>query len=202
MSVFRDRVVELRRVPARALKRHALNWRSHPPEQQAALQAALEQVGFAGALLARENEAGELELIDGHLRADLLPDQETPVLVLDVSAEEADQLLATHDAITALATINQAKFDALRAQLATRSPVLRETLAERHATPATTRAAVAGREQIDPDANERSQRQRRSRPTTIPETYELVVACADENDQRRLYERLAAEGYACRVLSL
>lgn len=32
--------------------------------------------------------------------------------------------------------------------------------------------------------------------------HQLLVACSDEADQRDLYERLAGEGYACRVLTL
>jgi len=32
------------------------------------------------------------------------------------------------------------------------------------------------------------------------ERFQILVTCADEADQRRLYERLAREGRACRVL--
>jgi hypothetical protein len=37
---------------------------------------------------------------------------------------------------------------------------------------------------------------------SIPESYELVVTCRDENDQRQLFVRLAGEGYDCRVLTM
>jgi hypothetical protein len=36
----------------------------------------------------------------------------------------------------------------------------------------------------------------------IRETYQIVVECRDEPEQRGLYERLAADGFKCRVLSL
>ena len=36
-------------------------------------------------------------LIDGHLRAETAPDMMVPVLVLDVTEEEADKLLLTLD---------------------------------------------------------------------------------------------------------
>jgi hypothetical protein len=36
----------------------------------------------------------------------------------------------------------------------------------------------------------------------IPESWQLVVECRGERDQRLLYERLTQEGYACRVLTL
>jgi len=34
------------------------------------------------------------------------------------------------------------------------------------------------------------------------ERFQILVTCTDEADQRRLYERLAREGRACRVLVL
>src|SRR5262249_19617649 len=96
---IRDRIKEFRRVPARDLVANAKNWRRHPEAQRKALRAVLEEIGFAGAALAREDEHGRLILIDGHLRADELSDDETPVpvLVLDVNEGEADKLLATYD---------------------------------------------------------------------------------------------------------
>lgn len=36
----------------------------------------------------------------------------------------------------------------------------------------------------------------------IPELYQVVVQCTDENDQRRLYERLTAEKRTCRLIVL
>ena len=36
----------------------------------------------------------------------------------------------------------------------------------------------------------------------IPELYQVVVQCNDENDQRRLYERLTAENRTCRLIIL
>ncbi len=54
----------------------------------------LAEIGFAGAVLAREMPDG-LMLVDGHLRAETAaPDQEIPVFVLDVTETKADKLLA------------------------------------------------------------------------------------------------------------
>ena len=36
----------------------------------------------------------------------------------------------------------------------------------------------------------------------LPELYQVLVQCRDEEDQRQLYERLQQEGYSCRVLTL
>src|SRR5881275_1574162 len=98
----RDRIVELKRIRAGDLKEHPGNWRRHPEHQRRALRALLSKIGYADALLARE-EDGHLVLVDGHLRRGLDPEQVVPVLVLDVSAEEADTLLATLDPLAALA---------------------------------------------------------------------------------------------------
>ena len=99
---MRDRVKELRRVPASELRANPKNWRTHPPAQEAALKGVLAEIGFADAMIARETEDG-LELIDGHLRREVMGDQEVPVLVLDVTQEEADKLLLTYDPLAAMA---------------------------------------------------------------------------------------------------
>jgi len=94
---IRDRIRELRRVKASELIPNPKNFRRHPKEQAAALRALLNEVGCADALLVRELSDGRLMIIDGHLRAETMPDQMVPVLVLDVNEAEADKLLATLD---------------------------------------------------------------------------------------------------------
>lgn len=110
--MIRDRIKSLRRVKAKELVPHPNNWREHPETQRAAMQAAFKEIGLADACLAREDENGTLHLIDGHLRADLNPEQKLPVLVLDVSEEEADKLLVTLDPLVHLATANLDKLAA------------------------------------------------------------------------------------------
>lgn len=92
----RDRVVELVRVRAGDLQAKPSNWRRHPDGQRSALRALLREIRCADALLARR-DGDHLVLIDGHVRRSLDQDQVIPVLVLDVSEEEADTLLATID---------------------------------------------------------------------------------------------------------
>jgi len=64
------------------------NWRRHPKAQADALRGLLSEIGYADALLARETPQG-LILIDGHLRAELTPDTKVPVLIVDLSEQEA-----------------------------------------------------------------------------------------------------------------
>lgn len=113
---LRDRVVGFERVPASSLRPHPENWRRHPKEQAAALRGVMREVGFAGAVLARRTEGGGLEIIDGHLRHELLGQQAVPVIVTDLTAEEARYLLAVHDPLAAMA---EADGDGLRRLLET-----------------------------------------------------------------------------------
>lgn len=110
---IRDRIKELRRVPAADLLPNPKNWRTHPKAQQDAMRGVLADIGYAGAALARETDDG-LMLIDGHLRAEVSTEAEIPVLILDVTEEEADKILATFDPISAMAGTDE---DALRGLL-------------------------------------------------------------------------------------
>jgi hypothetical protein len=112
---IRDRIRELRRVRAGDLIPNPKNWRTHPPAQRDALQGLLAEIGYADALLARETPEG-LVLIDGHLRAETTPDAEVPVLILDVTEEEASKILLTLDPLAAMAESDR---DALKDLLST-----------------------------------------------------------------------------------
>jgi DNA modification methylase len=114
---LRDRVVELQRVRSDELLPHPRNWRKHPRHQQSALRGLIDEVGFAGAALARRDADGRLVLIDGHLRRELLPGETLPVLVTDLTEAEGDLLLATFDPIGAMATQDDAAFQTLLASL-------------------------------------------------------------------------------------
>jgi DNA modification methylase len=124
----RDRIVDLRRVKAADLRENARNWRTHPPRQRAALRALLSEIGYADALLAREQD-GELVLVDGHLRRSLDPDQVVPVLVLDLTEEEADKLLLTLDPLAALAGPDPGRLSELLERVSSSSAAVRDLLA-------------------------------------------------------------------------
>lgn len=113
----RDRIVELRRVKASELVPHPKNWRTHNKKQRQALRALVGRLGFAGAELAVVMDDGRLMLIDGHLRAEAFPDAELPVLVTDLTMDEADALLATYDPISAMAGRDNEALSALMADV-------------------------------------------------------------------------------------
>ena len=127
---IRDRVRELRRVRAGDLTPNPKNWRTHPKAQADALRGILAEVGYADALLARELLDGSLVLVDGHLRAETTPDQEVPVLVLDINEAEADKLLLSLDPLAALAETNAVALDALLREVDTGSPELQQMYAD------------------------------------------------------------------------
>lgn len=127
---IRDRIKEFRRVPAKDLLPNPKNWRVHSEAQANALRGILADVGYVDALLARENGNGRLVLIDGHLRAETTPDMEVPVLVLDVTEEEADKILATFDPLAAMATADAEKLEALLSEIETDSEDLQAMLDE------------------------------------------------------------------------
>jgi hypothetical protein len=110
---FRNRIVGLEVVPASELAQHPQNWRLHPERQRSAMLSALETIGIADAVLAYRSERadGALTLIDGHLRRDLI--DKVPVLVTDLSDDEADMLLASHDVITTMAQRDESALAAL-----------------------------------------------------------------------------------------
>ena len=125
---IRDRIVDFRRVPASSLIPNPSNWRTHPEEQRAALAGVLESVGIVDAVIARETPEG-LELIDGHLRQETLTG-DIPVIVVDLNDEEAAEVLATFDPLTALAGIDAGKLEGLLDGLTSESEAVDKMLAD------------------------------------------------------------------------
>src|SRR5258708_5083700 len=125
---IRDRIKDVRRVKASELLRNPRNWGTHPAVQARALRALLTEIGYADALIARELPDGRLQLIDGHLRAETTPDAIVPVLVLDVSEEEADKLLLTLDPLAAMATADNDRLKVLLVATKTDDAAIQELL--------------------------------------------------------------------------
>jgi hypothetical protein len=147
---IRDRIIGLERVPASKLLPNPKNWRRHTDAQANALRGLLSEIGFAGALLARRTKKG-LMLIDGHLRAETAPDAKVPVLVLDVTEEEADKILATFDPLGAMAEADHEALRVLLEGISTESPDLQQLLDSLKGV-ADVHGAVAGYEKAGDDA--------------------------------------------------
>ena len=147
---IRDRIKKLIRVPASELIPNPRNWRLHPEEQQNALRGVLAEVGIADALIARETKDG-LQLIDGHLRADVDPSLEWPVLVLDVTEAEADKILLTHDPLANMAEADEKMLSQLLEEIETESADLQKMLDELP-TPAAVEIEITEDETPEPPA--------------------------------------------------
>ena len=88
----------------------------------------MDEIGYVDVLIARELPDGRLGLIDGHLRRDTTPDQEVPVIVVDVTEEEADKILATLDPLAAMAELDSERITLLLTTVQTNSEAVRELL--------------------------------------------------------------------------
>jgi len=186
---IRDRIKDLRRVRAGDLRPNPRNWRTHPQAQQDALRGVLAEVGYADALLARELPDGALELVDGHLRADLDPEQLVPVLVLDVDEAEAAKLLATLDPLAALAKADSPKLEALLRELQTQTPALQamlDGLAQEHGI----------KPNGEPTPDEAAKQE------AVLSQWAIIIECIDEDRQRQVFEHCRQQGFVCRLLSL
>jgi hypothetical protein len=115
-----DRIVELRRVRAGDLLPNPENWRTHGDDQMAALDGILGEVGIADAVLAfpadglgPDGDSSKLMLFDGHARTERDPEQLWPVIVTDLTLDEARLMLAVTDPLAAMAGANEARLNEL-----------------------------------------------------------------------------------------
>ena len=183
---IRDRIRELRRVKAAELRPNPRNWRTHPQNQRETLQGLLAEIGYADALLARELADGSLELLDGHLRAEATPDVEVPVLVVDLNDAEAAKLLALLDPLAGLADTDSDALASLLAEVETENEAVQRLLDDLLAN------GPPGEELAAEPPPE----------VPVPESFQVLVECESEQQQREVYERMIKDGFACRLLTL
>ena len=182
---IRDRIQDFRRVPAHSLLPNPKNWRVHNNRQRNILKGILAEMGYADALLVRELPDGSLQLLDGHLRAETTPNQKVPVLVLDLNDAEADKLLATLDPLAALADTDQTMLDDLLAQIETENVAVQEFL----------RSLTDVAQSYDCGSVDVPE-------VEIPEVYQILVTCKNEDEQREVFEQLTRDGRRCRMANL
>ncbi len=183
--MFRDRIKEFRRVKAKDLVPHDKNWRKHPQKQQQYLKGILKEVGYADALLARELPSGALQLLDGHLRAETTPNQEVPVLILDIDEKEAEKILAFLDPLTAFAETDHAMLSELLANMETENQEVKDLI---------TNMISQSAEETMFDSSSKS--------IPIPTCFQIIVQVGSEKEQRIVYEQLSKQGHACRIVNL
>ena len=179
----RNRIVRHVRVRAGELVPHELNPRVHSAGQRRALEKLYAEIGFARSLLAYALPDGRLKLIDGHLRAEMNPEQEVEVEVLDVNDAEARALLLAIDPLAQLAGYESDTLAELRRQAEQDSEAIKtlwETIEE---------AARKTKRDLDKAAE-------RDLP---PEQFFVLIECADEAEQLAMLRRFQKEGLRCQA---
>jgi hypothetical protein len=186
MNIIRNRIKAHRRVRAGDLIPHELNYRFHPANQRAALDALYHDIGFARSLLAYELPDGKLKLIDGHLRRDIDPDMEVDVEILDLTDAEARTLLLSLDPLADLALVQDQIHQRLMDLTPTDSTDLQALWKETQSI-------------IDSALEEKPAR---SSPNalTLEAQYHVLLTCRDEAHQTELLRRFQQEGITCKAL--
>ena len=191
---IRDRIKELRRVKAGDLVPHAENWRVHPHSQVAALRGVLDHVGYASALIVRELPDGTLQLIDGHLRAELTPEAIVPVLIVDLDEEEAKYVLLTHDPLGAMAGSDVDRLKALLQSVHSNDDAV-NALLEQVAGPRLWASLHPFHADLSEPSPERADKLREKWGTAIGQVWQIDrhrLVCSDSRDSGSL-KRLWAE---------
>lgn len=126
---WKNRIVGQGEQPASQFVAHPDNWRIHPPEQRAAMHAALTEVGWVQRVVVNRRTG---YLIDGHERVwQALANGDATVPFIEVDLDEAEEayVLATLDPIGAMAHGDQEKLDELLAAVETDSAAIGDMLA-------------------------------------------------------------------------
>ena len=185
---IRNRITRHVRARAGDLVPHELNPRIHREAQREALAAIIDEVGFARSLLAYALPDGRLKLIDGHLRADLHPDLEVDVEVLDVTDAEARALLLSLDPLSLLADYDTTVLNQLRQQTSTSSDALDNLWRSIDAAG----ASVA-------ESMEKARKAPGKEPPVV-EQFLILVECPTEKQQTDLLWRFQRMGLKCKAL--
>jgi DNA modification methylase len=197
---FRNRVIGLRWVRAGDLKKNPKNWRDHPEQQRQAVSWSYKRIGNYDRLLVRELADGRLELLDGHLRQDLAPDSVVPVLVISVTDEEADLILATHDPLVGMAEANPERLEALFATLRPGSEVIDQILKDTAGKEIWQRLHPSEVQEIDvsPDLAEQLQAKWNTKFGQLHRAGPHRIICGDSIDETtvaRLFEDVSPRSF-------
>jgi len=106
-NALRSRIVGSGMVDPKELRANPRNWRTHPPEQRAALEAELARVGWVAGVMVNKTTGN---LVDGHLRMEVAAargEPTIPVVWVELSEEEEHRVLAALDPLSSMAGTDQ-----------------------------------------------------------------------------------------------
>ena len=107
-EAWRSRIVGHGDVDPATLIANPRNWRTHPPEQRAALVAELDRVGFVQSVVVNRTTG---LLVDGHLRVEVAVERRVPtipVVYVELTEEEEARVLVALDPLGSMAGVNDA----------------------------------------------------------------------------------------------
>ena len=141
------KILGLETISIAAIQPRDDNWRLHDEVQRGSLRAVLEEIGYAAPITVRKLEQGKYELIDGHLRREVMAETvtEIPAVILEATDDEARKLLATLDTIHGAGSTDRNKLKTLVESLAgslDQNADLRHILATESATKMAKQAAA------------------------------------------------------------
>lgn len=105
---IQDRIVGHGTADPAALIANPRNWRTHPPEQRAALVAELERVGWVQSVIVNRTTG---HLVDGHLRVEVAAERREPtipVVYVELTEAEEARVLVALDPLGSMAGTNDA----------------------------------------------------------------------------------------------
>lgn len=187
---WRNRIVGSGEADPKTLLPNEKNWRGHPKAQAAALDAALDEVGWVQQVIVNRTTG---KLVDGHLRVERAiarGERSVPFLEIELTPEEELLILATLDPIGAMATANKEVLAGLISEVATGQAALQQLIAdvaEKAGAILDSHPAPGDDPAPDPPGSYESQ-------------YGVIVLCEDDGEQERVYDELMAQGYHCRVV--
>ncbi len=110
---WKNRIIGEADIAPDQLLANPLNWRIHPKFQQDALRGVLKDVGWVQRVIVNQSSGN---IIDGHLRVSLALRhgvETVPVIFVDLTEDEENEILATLDPLAAMAGTDKTKLNEL-----------------------------------------------------------------------------------------
>lgn len=183
-KVWRNRIVGSGEEAPDQLVANPRNWRTHPGPQRDALRGSLGAIGWVQQVIVNTKTG---HVVDGHARIEeaLSSGAPTvPVLYVELEPDEEALVLATLDPIAALAVADEERLADLISEIAVDDAALSRLIAD-----------LTGEEVHSADVLPAKAQD------GYREQYGVIVICADEREQERVYNRLSEDGYRVRVVT-
>lgn len=185
-----------------ALAPHPRNYRTHPEQQLGRIAASLARFGQVRSIVVQAGAPGRYLIVAGHgvveaargqgltaLHADIIPAEWTPAQIEGYLV--ADNMAGADDDLVALAEL-------LEGQASAGYPL--ETVGYDAGELAALLEELA--QAADSAGGERTTDLNAPAGGDVGNSWQVVAECANENEQRRVYDLLTSEGHTCRVLTL